>query len=225
MHAARSDADWLAAVVPALNEAPTIAYVVENLTRVADRVYVVDDGSTDGTGEAASIVGATIVRNEKPAGYDAAIAAGINLAFADGATAVVTCDADGQHRAADVLRIAEPILRGEADFATGLRNRYNRRVEALIGFVARRVFGTRDPFCGLKCYSRTLYELTGPFPAEMHIGTLPLRWVRDFQLRAAFLEITVEAREDAPRFGRRFWADLKLLRAFTATLTTAAPRR
>lgn len=207
-------------VIPALNEAGTISAIVADVGTIAERVYVVDDGSTDDTGANAVSAGATIIRHDAPSGYDAAVAAGINRAFADGARAVVTCDADGQHRADDVRRVSALVLDDGFDFATGLRDRYNRRVEALIGLVSRFFFATRDPFCGLKCYARTIYDRVGTFPQDMHIGTLPLIWVRKYRFRSSFIEISVDARQDHPRFGRRIRADVKLLRAFGATLAS-----
>jgi glycosyltransferase involved in cell wall biosynthesis len=215
----------LAVVVPALNEAQTIERVVASLAAVAESIYVVDDGSTDGTGPIAARAGAVVLRNERPTGYDAAIAAGLNRAFGDGALAVVTCDADGQHRSADLLRVATLVTGGRADFATGIRDRYNRPIEALIGFVSGPLLGSRDPFCGLKCYSRAFFDRVGPFPADMHVGLLPLVLARRLGLRIELIEIHVEQRIDRPRFAPRISADLKLMWAFAAALRAGAQPR
>jgi glycosyltransferase involved in cell wall biosynthesis len=215
-------APGFAVVVPALNESRTIERVVSSLAPFAERIYVVDDGSTDGTGNAAAGAGATVLRNDRPGGYDAAIAAGLNRAFADGAVAVCTCDADGQHRAEDVARVAHLVIGEGADLSSGLRDRYNRPVEAAIGALSRLIFGSRDPFCGLKCYSAEFHRKLDRFPDDSNVGTLPLVWVRRFGLSARFVRISVEDRADRPRFGRRFVADFKLLRAFARTVLVAA---
>jgi glycosyltransferase involved in cell wall biosynthesis len=215
----------LAVVIPALNEAKTIGRVIASLSSVAGSIYVVDDGSTDDTGPLASSAGAVVLRNERPTGYDAAIAVGLNRAFCDGALAVITCDADGQHRSADLLRVARLVTEGGADFATGIRDRYNRPIEALIGFVSSPLLGSRDPFCGLKCYSRRFFDLVGLFPADMHVGLLPLVWARRMGLHIEFVDIHVEPRLDRPRFAPHIHADLKLMWAFAAALRAVDPGR
>ncbi|HEY2848233.1 MAG TPA: glycosyltransferase family 2 protein [Gemmatimonadaceae bacterium] len=208
----------LTAVIPALNEIATIGRVVSGVREVAECVIVVDDGSTDGTGDAARAAGAVVVRHDRPLGYDTAIAEGLNEAFRLGAVAAITTDADGQHRIDDVRRVAQPVLAGGRAFSAGVRDHYNRAVEGLLGIVARPLYGTRDPFCGLKCYHRTLFERMGPFPSGMNVGSLPLAWVRRNRLSAEFIPITSGARHDQPRFGTMFRASAKLAVAFFRTL-------
>lgn len=208
----------LTVVIPALNEGPTIGSIVTKALETAERVLVVDDGSTDGTGRAAQAAGAMVLRHEKPGGYDSAVSDGLNQAFKDGAHAAVTIDADGQHRIEDMERIAGPVLDGEVLYCGGVRNHYNRPVEAFVGLVARPLYGTKDPFCGLKCYHRDLFVRCGPFPTALHVGTLPLVWLRRLKLSYRFLPIDVQPRQDHPRFGPMRWASLKLAGAFLCTL-------
>ena len=208
----------LTAVIPALNEIATIGGVVSAVLGVAERVIVVDDGSTDGTGPAAMAAGATTIRHDRPLGYDHALADGLNEAFRLGALAAVTTDADGQHRFDDVRRVSLPVLAGECVFSGGVRDRYNRYIEALFGLVARPLYGTRDPFCGLKCYHRALFQQCGPFPANLNIGSLPLVWIRRNHLPYQFVPITSGVRHDQPRFGATLSANKKLAVAFLRTL-------
>lgn len=215
-------AEGLWVVVPALNEKDTIAAVVAGLRALGAAVLVVDDGSTDGTGALASAAGATILRHERPLGYDRAVSEGINHAFEHGAVAVVTCDADGQHSPEDVRRVASVVLDGTADFAAGVRDRYNRVIERAVGWVARPLFGTRDPFCGLKAYGRELYRAHGPLPADMHIGSLPLAWAAADGLRTRFQPITCPRRRDQSRFARALRGNLLLGRAFARTVVSYA---
>lgn len=208
----------LTAVIPALNEIATIGGVVSALHGVAERVIVVDDGSTDGTGTAATAAGAMVIRHDHPLGYDHALSDGLNEAFRLGALAAVTTDADGQHRFDDVCRVSRPVLAGECVFCGGVRDRYNRYIEALFGLVARPLYGTRDPFCGLKCYHRALFEQCGPFPVNLNIGSLPLVWIRRNRLPFQFVPITSGVRHDQPRFGATLAANKKLAAAFLRTL-------
>jgi glycosyltransferase involved in cell wall biosynthesis len=84
------------AVVPAYQEGPRIARVVEAASQYLP-VVVVDDGSTDDTATRAQAAGATVLRQVPNAGKGAALRAGFRHALELGAAAVVTLDADGQH--------------------------------------------------------------------------------------------------------------------------------
>jgi glycosyltransferase involved in cell wall biosynthesis len=89
------------ALIPAYQEAPRVAAVVQ-ATRPHLPVIVVDDGSTDDTASEAEAAGATVIRQVPNAGKGAALRAGFRQALADGAAAVVTLDADGQHDPAEI---------------------------------------------------------------------------------------------------------------------------
>ena len=109
-------------VVPALNEAESIGSVVDGLLSQTEvplaGVVVVDNGSTDGTGEIAQSHGATVVR-ETRRGYGSACWAGVNSA--DGADIVVLMDGDAADDPEDLARIVEPLVWNEADLVVGSR--------------------------------------------------------------------------------------------------------
>lgn len=108
-------------VIPAYNEERTVAEAVRGALGVADRVLVVDDGSTDRTSEAAAAAGATVVRHAVNRGLGGALGTGIEGALRLGADAVVTMDADGQHRAEDAARVFARLAEGDVDFVIGSR--------------------------------------------------------------------------------------------------------
>jgi glycosyltransferase involved in cell wall biosynthesis len=89
------------AVIPGYNEAPRIAAVVEATLGFLP-VVVVDDGSTDGTAAVARSAGATVIEQRPNQGKGAALRAGFRQALADGADAILTLDADGQHDPAEI---------------------------------------------------------------------------------------------------------------------------
>src|SRR5690242_15272206 len=104
----------VAVVIPAFQAADTIATVVSRTRGAvpASRVYVVDDGSTDGTGERGRAAGAAVLVHARNRGKGAALATGIARALGDGAGVIVTLDADAQHPPEEIPRLAAPVLQG-----------------------------------------------------------------------------------------------------------------
>ena len=90
------------ALVPAHDEAPKIARVVEGAGRHVPVVLVVDDGSADETATLAENAGARVLRQSPNQGKGAALRAGFAAALASGAEAVITLDGDGQHDPAEL---------------------------------------------------------------------------------------------------------------------------
>src|ERR671931_1917812 len=100
------DAD-AAIVIPAYNEAASIADVTRRARAVTSRVIVVDDGSIDNTAALAEANGALVLRNVSNSGKGAALRRGMDLALLQGVRYVVTLDGDGQHRPEDVVRLLD----------------------------------------------------------------------------------------------------------------------
>ena len=91
-----------AIVIPAFNEARTIRDIARRSLQQCDTVIVVDDGSTDGTGDAIKGLPVTLLRHEVNRGKAAALWTGFTSALAGGTDVVVTLDGDGQHRPEDI---------------------------------------------------------------------------------------------------------------------------
>ena len=156
--------------VPCFNEAATIGSTLADLPASLPgvgnvEVLVIDDGSGDGTSDAARRSGAQwIVRHSRNRGLAKAFSAGLEAALKAGADLIVQTDADGQYFGADIRSLVEPILTGRAEMGVGERRvgslaRWPRRKRwlSLAGsWVVRRASGTEvhDAASGFRAYSR-----------------------------------------------------------------------
>jgi hypothetical protein len=111
--------------IPAYNEAESLpgvlAEIPPSVAGMGTHVLVIDDGSSDATSAVATGHGAHAVRHPVNSGQGAALQTGYLVAERLGVDVVVTLDADGQHDPAQMERLVEPIVRGEADFVVGSR--------------------------------------------------------------------------------------------------------
>lgn len=113
----------MAVVIPALNEAANIDEVVRRARdQDIDWVIVADNGSTDGTADAARAAGATVATDGRR-GYGYACAAGSAQAAILGADVVAYLDGDLSSPPDELPRILEPLRRGSADLVLGSRVR------------------------------------------------------------------------------------------------------
>jgi glycosyltransferase involved in cell wall biosynthesis len=115
----------IAVVIPAYNEEPTVAAVVNGIPREiggrAVEVIVVVDGSDDRTAEEARNAGALVCDVPVNRGQGLIFMLGYWLAYKRGAEFIATTDADGQYDESEFDRVLEPILNGNADFVNGSR--------------------------------------------------------------------------------------------------------
>lgn len=119
-----------ALVIPAFNEEETISAVVGAVPPgVAQRVIVVDNGSTDRTGALAREAGAEVVREDRR-GYGYACFAGFQSAA--GADIIVFMDGDGADNPEQISDLIRPISEGRADLVVGSRVRGRAEPGALL---------------------------------------------------------------------------------------------
>jgi glycosyltransferase involved in cell wall biosynthesis len=189
-------------VIPCLNEAIPIAGVVrEVLAEGVDAIIVVDNGSTDGTGEQAKTAGATIIR-ETQRGYGRACAAGLAAVPAD-TEIVCFMDGDGSDVPSFLRAVVGPIVANQADFVMGSRLRGQREANSMTpqqivagkiaGVLLRLRYGVRftdmSPFRAMRADRLRTLGMT-----EATYG-----WNLEMQMRAAaaglqILEVPVDHR-------------------------------
>jgi glycosyltransferase involved in cell wall biosynthesis len=114
---------WI--VIAAYNEAKhlanTLQMLINSVAEVSVSIVVVDDGSIDATFDMARTFPVWVLRHPINCGQGAALQTGIDFALSQGAQAIVTFDADGQHDSNEIPRMLEPVLSGKADIALGSR--------------------------------------------------------------------------------------------------------
>ena len=103
-------------ILPCLNEASALPWIMEKMP-AGFRPVVVDNGSTDGSGELARSLGATVVTETAP-GYGAAAHAGL---LAAGSDLVCFCDCDGSLDPRQLPLVTAPLQAGRADLVLGRR--------------------------------------------------------------------------------------------------------
>ncbi|MGH7725339.1 MAG: glycosyltransferase family 2 protein [Candidatus Eiseniibacteriota bacterium] len=112
-----------AVLVPAYNAAGQLGDVLARLARVhpRERTWVVNDGSTDSTAPVAEAAGVHVLTHPTNRGKGAALLTGFHALARAGADAIVTIDADGQHRPEDLPRLLAALA--DSDLVVGARVR------------------------------------------------------------------------------------------------------
>lgn len=154
-------------VIPAFNEAATIRDVVERTRRHAEYVIVVDDGSSDGTGDLVDDLPITLLKLTRNGGKAGALIRGFDYALAAGAEAVITIDADGQHQPEEIPLFIQAHRAHPTDLIVGSRL-WNRVAIPAVRYWANRTAsfwvslasGTHLEDCqsGFRLYPRTILE-------------------------------------------------------------------
>ena len=159
-------------IIPALNEADSIAYVMGQVREHAPwaDIAVINDGSTDQTGSIAAACGAVVLQMPYNVGIGSAMQAGFIYAHRNGYEVAVQNDGDGQHNPAEIPLLVRALLDSGADLVIGSRyiedRGYITPVERRIGihilaWLVSLISGQRftDPTSGFRASNRRAIQL------------------------------------------------------------------
>ena len=215
--------------IPCLNERATLPDTLRAIPRSIPgiekvEVLVIDDGSTDGTGQVARENGADhVVRFTQRKGLAAGFMAGLDASLRLGADIIVNTDADNQYPAHELPRLLAPILAGEADMVVGDRGvgslaRFSwtkRQLQGMGSWVVRKVSGT------------SVVDATSGFRALTRDAALRINIVSEFtytletiiqagKKRMAVAHVPIESRETRP--SRLFSSTWEYVKRSAATI-------
>jgi glycosyltransferase involved in cell wall biosynthesis len=148
--------DRVSVLIPAFNEQSSIGGLIEKVKTAGDwlEILVVDDGSSDGTSEAARAAGARVVRHPYNKGNGAAVKTAVREAQGE---LILLMDADGQHDPQDALKLIEALP--EYDLVVGART-WNAQATLSRGLGNLLLARLASYLCG-----RTIPDLTSGFRA------------------------------------------------------------
>ncbi len=173
-------------VFPCLNEAKALPTVLGRLPR-GYRAIVVDNGSTDGSGDIARALGATVV-TQPIRGFGSACAAGVDAATAE---YIAFCDADASMDPQELTALVERVASGRTDLALGRRRPTVRGAWPLHARLANRALAilmrraTRYPLTDLgpmramrraDLVALDLRDRRSGYPLEMVLGAHRAGW-------------------------------------------------
>jgi glycosyltransferase involved in cell wall biosynthesis len=166
-------------VIPAFNESAALPATIGGLRRAHPEldVLVVDDGSTDGTGDVARSLGVEVLSLPFNLGIGGALRCGFRFAVRQGYQRALQFDADGQHDPAEIETLLAPLDDG-ADLVIGCRfagsgeyqvGRSRRLAMGILRLLARWLTGRRfnDTSSGFRAFSRRMLErFATEYPVE-----------------------------------------------------------
>jgi glycosyltransferase involved in cell wall biosynthesis len=209
------DRSRIGIVIPALNEAATIADIVRAASNFGVPI-VVDDGSTDDTAALAMGSGAVVVSHEKNCGYDSALNTGFKKAAELGSEVIITVDADGQHDPSLIQQFIDAINAG-ADIVIGVRSRKQRLAEHLFALYSGLRFGIKDPLCGMKAYRTVVYSKLGHFDSCGSVGTELMIFAAKHRYKIGQISFQLRERQGQSRFSQVLSGNYKIFRAMLLT--------
>jgi len=186
--------------IPAFNEERNIGKIIITLKKITNDIIVCDDGSSDLTREIAEGLGAKVISHTKNMGYGEAIKSIFNEAKKKESDILVTFDADGQHRAEDIMGLTKPIIDQQAEVVIGsrfLKNETNMPTYRKMGVkILTKVTNMSikenltDSQSGLRAYQKKVLQNISLTDSGMGISTEIL--IKSHQKKFRIVEVPVQ---------------------------------
>ena len=176
-------------IIPAFNEADSIANVINDIPDVVDEVIVVSNNSTDATKNIAECAGATVLEESKR-GYGYACLKGLQyLEKLDvKPDIVVFLDGDYSDYPEYLSKIVKPIIKSDVDFVIGARHKGLREDGSM---TLPQIFGNWLATSLMRLFFKSRFTDLGPFRAIKYNKLLSLNmedktygWTVEMQLKA-----------------------------------------
>ncbi|MBN1384716.1 MAG: glycosyltransferase family 2 protein [Elusimicrobia bacterium] len=188
-------------LIPAYNEEGSIQNVIQDLKSCGyNNILVIDDNSVDKTYEIVNKLNVYVVKHLLNRGVGCASATGFEIAKILNPEIVVTFDADGQHDADDIIKLIEPIQKGEVDVVIGSRMLaksgmpWKRIIYNKIANIATLViygFTLSDTQSGLKAFNRKAFNLIDIETSRMEFCSEIIHKLKEKKLK--FKEVEVKS--------------------------------
>lgn len=145
------DYSKLCIIIPAYNEAGSLARVYKAIKKQVPkaRVVVINDGSSDNTGEVAAKLGVVCVNLPSNLGIGGSVQTGLKYAYRNGFEYAMQVDGDGQHDPKFIRKLFETAVNGKVDLTIG--SRYIRKSKYETGLVRK---------LGINIFSQTIFWAT-----------------------------------------------------------------
>lgn len=226
-------------IIPALNEADSIAYVIGQVREHAPwaDIAVINDGSKDNTGSIAESCGAIVLHMPYNVGIGSAMQGGFLYAERSGYEVTVQNDGDGQHNPAEIPILVRSLLEQNADLMIGSRyiedrgyvTPWQRRIGIyILAWIVSLVTGTRftDPTSGFRASSRRAIRLCARLYPYDYPEPEAIPMLHRAGLRIREIPVTMN-----PRYGgrssitpfRSFYYMIKVILAIAIGLLRKAP--
>ena len=182
-------------IIPAFNEADSIAKVIGEIPDIVTEIIVVDNDSSDNTAQNAQKVGATVLKENRK-GYGYACLRGMQYVSEQPSPPdiIVFIDGDYSDYPEELSKIVAPIIEKNIDFVIGARDKRLREEGSM---TPQQVFGNKLATFLMKLFFGATYTDLGPFRAIKYDKLLALRmedktygWTVEMQLKALKKKLT-----------------------------------
>lgn len=192
--------------IPAYNEEKNIASIVLKLKKIADKIIVCNDGSTDLTGEICENLDVITIHHDENMGYGAAIRSIFLKARELECDVLITFDADGQHMISDIKKVMQPIENKQSDIVIGSRfltesnsvPQYRKLGINIITKVTNSSLSEKltDSQSGFRAYNKNILEKIIPTDTGMGVSTEILIKSSNLGFKISEVPITVSYEGD-----------------------------